>query len=120
MGRFWDAATEQAGREFGARHYGWFAGARIVRRLAPAIIGVGIVVAAVAGYRWWSPDWPAAGNRISSWASAAWSWAATAGPIAAGVLVGAIVVAAAVVIGRWVHGNWWRWSLSRPMWMRRY
>jgi hypothetical protein len=112
---FWEAATDQAGREFGARHWRWFAGARVVRKLAPAISVIVILGALVLAYRLVSPDWEAIGTAASGRAPSlggALLWAAA-------VAVGALVVGAGLV---WlVRRNWWRWwNLNRPMWMRRY
>jgi hypothetical protein len=117
MGLFWSSATAQAGREFGARHYRWFVGARIARVVLPPLFGliaiVGFVVAAVAGWRWLSPRWVPATHGAAGWASGvlpAVLWIA-GGLVALGAVVGIVV---------WVRRSWWRWSLSRPMWMRRY
>ncbi|MFF5293660.1 hypothetical protein [Paractinoplanes globisporus] len=116
MGRFWNAATDQAGREFGARHYRWFAGARIARGVAPALLtvlgAVGVVVALIAGYRWLSPDWSAVGTRIGNWGS-------VAGVGALWIIGGIAAAAAMIVLLRYVVRNWWRVSLFRPMRLRR-
>lgn len=116
MGRFWDAATDQAGREFGARHYRWFAGARIARGAAPAFLTLlgllGVVAAVVAGYRWLSPDWSAIGAKVSHWGS-------VAGVGALWILGGLVAAVAAIALLMLVWRNWWRMSLFGPMRMRR-
>jgi hypothetical protein len=116
MGRFWDSATDQAGREFGARHYRWFAGARIARGVAPAFLTLlglaGVVAAAVAGYRWLSPDWYAIGSQVARWGSAA-------GIGALWVIGGLVVVVVGIALLAYAWRNWWRLSLFRPMRMRR-
>lgn len=118
MGRFWDAATEQAGREFGARHYRWFAGARVFRRLLPVLSFFAILAAVVGGAAWFyrsvDPDWAAAGDRLAGWAGNAGALALWIG----GVAVALLVVAGLIAL---IRRNWWSWwHLSRPMWMRRY
>lgn len=116
MDRFWRAATSQAGREFGARHYRWFLGARVARGVAPVLLpllgALGLIVAVVAGYRWLSPDWPAIGSHVADWGSAA----------GVGLLwvIGTIsVVAAGLALLVYVWRNWWRLSVFRPMRIRR-
>lgn len=118
MGRFWEAATIGAGREFGARHYRWFVGARILRAVLPALSMIALIAAAVGGavwlYRSIHPNWTAIGDRATGWAGNL-----------GGLLLWAIgIVLALIAIGIVVavlRRNWWRWwTLSRPMWTRRY
>ena len=118
MGQFWESATEQAGREFGARHYRWFVGARVFRKIAPAIFVLALVTAAVAGvvwaYQWADPDWAAIGDSATGWTADIDSVLLWVGGGALALLVLAGVVAA-------IRRNWWSWwNLSRPMWLRRY
>ena len=116
MGRFWNAATDQAGREFGARHYRWFAGARIARGVAPAVLtligAVGLVAAVVAGYRWLSPDWSAVGSRVASWGSAV-------GVGSLWVIAALVVVVILIVLFSSGRRRRWRLPLFSPMRMRR-
>jgi hypothetical protein len=101
---FWAAATEQAGREFGARHWRWFAGARVVRRVAPWA-GVAVIAAAIVwGYRLISPDWGAVGASVAGFAPDAGRWLLIGGGAAA---VLALSGWAAVALWR---ANSWRWS----------
>lgn len=124
MGQFWDAATAQAGREFGARHYRWFAAARVTRRLAPGIvvlIGLAALAGSIyAGYQWLDPDWAATGNWFSETGSRFGVWANDLGSVLLWVLAAAVALAGVVVAIVTVRRNWWRLSLSLPMWMRRY
>lgn len=105
---FWDNAVDQAGREFGARYWRWFAAARIGRRAAPAVslllliatVGAGLYF----GYRWLRPDWSGIGSGLLDVTGSALWW-----------LVGAAVLAVLVAVG---VGLWraygWRWRI----WMR--
>lgn len=113
MGLFWESATAQAGREFGARHYRWFAAARVLKFCAPAVAVAAVLGGLVLGYRWLSPDWPAVGARIGGWATAV-------GPVLFWIVAGAVALGVLAAVSVWVARNWWRLSLSRPMWMRRY
>lgn len=75
---FWEAATEQAGREFGSRYWRWFAFARTARRTAPAVSIVVLTVSIAAGlflaYRWLQPDWAGIGSSLMDFAGAAVWW----------------------------------------------
>jgi hypothetical protein len=121
MGQFWDSATRQAGREFGARHYRWFAGARVARVIGPPLLVVavlaGFVAAAVAGYRAVDPNWSAISSNTLGWLAHAIAAVGSA-VLWIAVAAAALAVAAAVVL--WVRRHWWSFSLNRPMWMRRY
>jgi len=112
MSRFWSAARHQAGREFGSRHYRWFLGAELARGVGPRLLtflgAAGLIVAAVAGYRWLSPNWSTIGSHLTHWGVVA--------GIGALWIVGAGVVIAVLI---YVVRNWWRLSLFRPMGMRR-
>jgi hypothetical protein len=87
---FWDQAVDQAGREFGARFWRWFAAGRVLRRIAPGLSLVVLVVSAAAGaylaYRWLQPDWAGVGRSLMDFAGAALWWvigAAVLGVLAA-------------------------------------
>jgi hypothetical protein len=101
---FWEQATDQAGREFGARHWRWFAAARAARRLAPALAVVVIAVALLIAYRLVSPDWGAVGSSVAGWAPTVGLWAVLA-------VVGAVLGYAMVRIGLalW-RAHSWRFS----------
>jgi hypothetical protein len=71
---FWEQATDQAGREFGARYWRWFAGARMARRLAPVIAVAVIAGALVLAYRLIAPDWGAVGSSTGEVSASAGSW----------------------------------------------
>lgn len=109
---FWDEATNQAGREFGARHWRWFAGARAARKVAPALSLLLIVGSVGAGlylaYRWISPDWSAIGRSSADVALSGTWWVL-------GALIAAAVVTAviAAVVKLWREYGWrlrLRWS----------
>jgi hypothetical protein len=116
---FWEAATYQAGREFGARHWRWFVGVRIARRLAPVIAVLVILGALMLAYRMIAPDWAAIGKSVSEWVPSASSLPSVGQMALWGILVviGLVIV---IALARWVGNNWWRWWMHRPMWMRRY
>lgn len=115
---FWEQATDQAGREFGARYWRWFAGARAARKFAPAISVVVIAGALVLAYRLFAPDWGAVGTSAGSVSASAGGWFGDWGPhagrwalIIAGVLVGlAVLVRVGVAVWQ-AYG--WRWRFSR-------
>jgi hypothetical protein len=121
MGQFWDSATRQAGREFGARHYRWFAGARVARVIGPPLLVVsvlaGFVAAAVAGYQAVNPDWSAISSNTLTWLAGA---AAAVGSAVLWIAIAAAGLAVVSVLILWVRRHWWSLSLNRPMWMRRY
>ena len=109
---FWDQATDQAGREFGARYWRWFAGARVARRVAPGLsllVLIGsVALGAVLLYRWLSPDWAAIGGSIGDVALTSVWWVL-------GMLAGAAVLAAIIWAGvaLWRQYGWRlriRWS----------
>ena len=112
MTRFWSAASHQAGREFGARHYRWFLGAELARGVGPGLLAflgaTGLVVAAIAGYRWLSPNWSVGGSHLAHWGLIA--------GVGALWIIGGIVV---IILLTYVVRNWWRLSLFRPMGLRR-
>lgn len=109
---FWEQATDQAGREFGARHWRWFAGARVARRLAPVISVAAIAGALVLAYRLFAPDWGSAGESASAVSSSAGGWFSGWAPGAgrwALVIVGSIVVLALLVrvgVALWQAYGW--------------
>lgn len=90
---FWEEATDQAGRQFGARYWRWFAATRAVRTLAPVISVVVILGALVLAYRLVSPDWSgiaaSAGSWFGGWAPGAGQWAL--------IVLGAVIVVALLV-----------------------
>jgi hypothetical protein len=108
---FWEQATDQAGREFGARHWRWFAATRAARKLAPAISVVVILGALVLAYRLFAPDWSAVGGATAGWFG---SWGPGAGRWALIVLavVAAIAMAVRVGVALW-QAYGWRWRISR-------
>ncbi len=110
---FWEQATDQAGREFGARHWRWFTAARVIRRLGPAIGVLAVGVALVLGYRWLDPDWSAFGAHVAEGSSAASRWLLVTLIAAAVVALLVLLVRAGVAFVR-THG--WRWLLR----FRRY
>jgi hypothetical protein len=124
MAGFWEAATTSAGHEFGRRHYRWFAGVRIVRRLAP-LAGIALILgAAVLGVAWLAGSWASVSDGAGEWAGDVGRWVMSAGsaalPVLLWVLLAAVGVGLAVGAGVVVARNWWRWSLHLPYWMRRY
>jgi NAD/NADP transhydrogenase alpha subunit len=117
MGQFWSAATEGAGREFGRRYWRWFAGIRVLRRAAPGLVAVVIAVSTILGYRWLAPDWPAIGARLAEWTATAGS---ATGSVILWMAIGLTGLAAVFGAVMLIRRSWWRWSLGRPLWMRRY
>ncbi len=99
MSRFWAQARIGAAREFGRRHYKWFAGLAIARRLAPALV-VLVVIAAVAASGWAVVH----SHLAASSAHAAASWARPLLTVAVTVLVAVLLV-----------GAWRRWGLVLGM-----
>lgn len=110
---FWEAATDQAGRRFGDRFWGWFVAARVLRRLAPFLAVVTIGAGVVLAYRWLSPDWAAVGGTAAGWLPAV-------GGVLLWVVLALVVIAVGVAAALWLKANWWRMHFERPMWMRRY
>lgn len=104
---FWDQATDQAGREFGARHWRWFTAARVARKLAPAIAVVLIAGALLLAYRLVAPDWSAIGDSAGGVAPAVVRWA-----LIGLVGVGAVALLIRAGIAVW-QANSLRWRLSR-------
>ncbi len=108
---FWEQATDQAGREFGARHWRWFAATRAVRKLAPLISVVVILGGLVIAYRLVSPDWSAIGTSTVGWFG---GWAPGAGRWAL-IGLGAVLVVALLIrvgVALW-QAYAWRWRFSR-------
>lgn len=64
---FWSEATDQAGRQFGARYWRWFTFVRVARALAPWLGLVVILGAGVWLYRLVMPDWSAIGQTALAW-----------------------------------------------------
>lgn len=115
---FWEQATDQAGREFGARYWRWFAGARAARKLAPAISVVVILGALVLAYRLFTPDWGAVGDSADAVTASTGGWVGGWVPDAgrwALIVVGGLVVTALLVrvgVALW-QAYGWRWRFSR-------
>lgn len=115
MGRFWDAATEQAGREFGARHYRWFAGARLIRPVAAALSAVAAITGLLMAGFWVVDHSGPAWRTVTAWAPTIGTWAAW--------LIGSVAVVAGVIFAVvYVRRNRWRWygTSTLPTWFRRY
>lgn len=121
MGRFWEAATEQAGREFGARHYRWFAGARLAKRIVPVlavlVVLAAIVAAAFFGVRWTAGHWDTITGTAGDWAGSA---AGAAGPVLLWALIAAAALGVVAVTAIFIVRNRWRFSFRVPYWLRRY
>lgn len=112
MGRFMDEARYSAAREFGARHYRWFAFWHYARGAVPVVAGLitlaGLVLAgAWVAKRWDAAVWPV----VAAWGPTTLWWAGAA-------LLAAVVLAIGVVVWRRVAwrmsprlGLGWRWSL---------
>lgn len=113
MGRFMDQAVDQAGREFGSRFWRWFVAGRILRGAAPALAVIVVALVALAGYRWWSPDWAGLGGGARDGLSALGSGLSWLGLALLGAGAAAVVFGLAVLVAR----NWWRWPMVRPLWM---